>query len=104
MITYGDLFDALILTGLPVAYHHFTKSPSLPYLVFLRDGADSVGADDKNFVKLNSWIVELYTEQKDIERETRIEAILDALGAVYTTTEGYLDTEKMYLVRYEFGG
>lgn len=104
MITYENLFDVLLTTKMPVAYHHFSKTPSLPYLVFLREDTEMLGADNKNYVKFNNWLVELYTGQKSLEHEKQVEDALDTLEVAYSTVEGYLETEKMYLVRYEFGG
>lgn len=104
MITYDELYESLESTGFPVAYHHFSNPPDLPYIVFLREKSASMEADNLTYLKLDDWMVEIYTEQKDFNAETDVEKALDKIGAVYTTTEGYLDTEKMYLIRYEFGG
>lgn len=89
--------------GIPTAYHHFAEgqSPEPPFLVFLYPESHNFSADGKVYKKVSQLDMELYTEYKDLEMEKRIESVLDEYGLFYEKTETYLDTEKMYEVRYE---
>lgn len=95
------LFALLKTTRLPVAYHHFTSPPNLPYIVYLLSGSSNVGADNKVYKKTNSYQVELYTATKSPANEKLIEDALDGADIYWDKTEIYIDTEGLYQVLYE---
>lgn len=84
-MTYDEVITMLEEAGLPLAYDHFAEgeSPEPPFLVFLYPGTDNLFADDTVYQKINELNIELYTDAKDPETETRIEDILIAHDLPY---------------------
>ena len=101
-MTQSELFAALETLGLPVAYRLFKAATSPPYLVYFLVKNDDIGADNRNYVKVERYQAELYTAEKDPELEEQLEGILKANKLVYTKTEAYIDTEKLNQVVYSF--
>ena len=56
------------------------------------------------YYKINDVHIELYTDAKDPEVESRVEAVLDEHGVFYDKTEVWIDTEKLYEDLYSFQG
>lgn len=98
-----DVMEILEETGYPIAYHHFEEGqePELPYIVYLSPQTENVMADGKTYIKIDELNVELYTEEKDLKAERRLEDVLEVHGLSWQKTEAYLETEKMYEVLYE---
>lgn len=87
--------------GLPCAYHHFKKTDKKPpFVLFYYDRSQDFAADDKNYLKVNSLTIELCIDDRDFDLERRIENILTQNGLVYSRTETYLDSERMYVVAF----
>ena len=97
-----ELKTMLEQLNIPVAYSHFNTATTPPFAVFLRQSTSNFGADDKVYKKINNYLVELYTEYKDIELEERLEQIFDDNEVYYNvTSEDYIDQEQMYQIIYE---
>ncbi len=103
MMKYDTIVEMLEETGIPFAYDHFAEgeSPDPPFLVFQIPGSDNFHADDKVYEKLSTLVLELYTEKKDPVLEERVEDVLTRYEIVWTRSEVWIDSEKLYEVRYE---
>ena len=99
-MTQKELSAILKRVGLPLAYHHFDKPQKLPFMCYIRDGDDNEHADNKTWVKLKNYQVELYSEKKSPEIEKKIESIFDENEIIYDVDETYIESEKMYEVIY----
>ena len=79
-MTFEETKSMIEETGLPVAYDHFAEgeSPDPPFICFLFPGSDNLFADNTVFQKIDELNVELYTDRKDPDMETRIEDILNS--------------------------
>ena len=90
--------------GLPFAYHHFAEGegPDPPFICFLIPGNDNFAADGRAYFKIDQVNIELYTDRKDPALEDRVEAALDGHGIFYRKTEGWIESERLYEVRYTF--
>ena len=90
--------------GLPNAYDHFAEgeSPDPPFLLYLLPGSDNVAADGRVYFKINLVHLELYTDLKDTDLESRVEAVLDRHGIFYDKTEVWIESERLYEVLYSF--
>lgn len=101
-MTHEEVKLMLDGTGLPVAYYQWPEglAPSLPYLVYFYPNSSDLIADDSNYQAINSLIVELYTENKDLLSEAKVETALKANGLVYQRQESYIDSESMYEVAF----
>ena len=90
-------------TGLPFVYDHFVEgqSPEPPFLVFLYPGANNFAADGITYFKVNRLHLELYTDEKSIELEEMVEAVLTRHGIFYGKSEVWIESENLYEVLYE---
>lgn len=90
-------------TGLPVAYDHFAEgeSPDPPFICFLFPGCDNLFADNTVFQKIDELNIELYTDRKDPDMETRIEDILNSHELPFEKSEVWIAEERMYEVLYQ---
>jgi len=100
-MTQVELFQELKSIGLPVAYHHFTTPPSLPYIVYLFSYSNDLVADNQNYQSINNFQVELYSDKKDLVSEKLIEDKFKVLKMPYSKLETWIDTEKLYQIIYE---
>ena len=100
-MTYKEVADMIYAIGLPCAYRMFPEgaAPPPPFICFYFDGADDFIADNSNYQRIRPLTIELYTDNKDYTVEETVEAALS--GLVYSRSETYIDTEKLYLVIYE---
>ena len=98
----SELYELLIELKIPVAYHHFIKAKSPPFIVYYRVNSKNFVADDSVYTKTNIYRIELYTKQKDVNKEIEIENLLDRSGIIYEViSESYIESEKIYQVIYE---
>ncbi|MBS7578456.1 MULTISPECIES: hypothetical protein [unclassified Enterococcus] len=103
-MTLNELRALLNTIAIPVKYRAFKvgEAPSLPYVLFYVDSNEgTLKADNYNYAKVSNVTIELYSEEKDVELEEKLEAILDSNKIEYDTYESYLNTEDMYEVAYE---
>lgn len=98
----SELYKLLCSTGLEVYFYEADQNPTLPYIVYLKDGETAWGSDSKNFLRKDSYIVEFYSTRKDFANQEKIEKALDSVGIRYDATEIYIEKEKMYLVSFAF--
>lgn len=101
-MTQEQLNQALQSIGLPLAYHHFSKPPAPPYLVYLFTYSDDFMADNQNYKEISNYQLELYTKIKSPATESLVENKLWDLQLPYTKTETFIETEGLYQVLYLF--
>ena len=99
-----DLIDLLSETGIPFAYDHFAQgeSPDPPFITFLLPATNNYPADGRVYLKVDVVHIELYTDEKNPEREALVESVLDAHDIFYDKTEVWIESEKLYEVLYSF--
>ena len=87
----------------PTAYDHFAEgeAPEPPYLIFRLSGSHNFFADARVYRKILRLNLELYTDRKDPEAETKVEDVLDAHGIIYDKHEIWIGPERLYEVLYE---
>lgn len=102
-MTFEETKAMIEETGLPVAYDHFAEgeSPDPPFICFLFPGSDNLFADNTVFQKIDELNVELYTDRKDPDMETRIEDILNSHELPFEKSEVWIADERMYEVLYQ---
>ena len=101
-MTYQEVAALIGSIGLPYAYDHFEAGNAAdpPFICFFFEGSDDLAADNTNFQRIRPLTVELYTDNKDFALEARVEAALNGAGLVYSRSETYIDSERMYEVVY----
>ena len=98
------LLEILKSAGFPYAYDHFAEgeAPDPPFVCYLLPGSDNFSADGKVYYRISEARVELYTDQKDLAAEGKLEDALVASGIFYEKSETWIDSEKLYEVLYVF--
>lgn len=101
-MTYTEISEMVESIGLPFAYNQFPEGTDTapPFICFLIDGSSDFIADGMNYAKIRPLVIELYTDNKDFALEAQVEAALNAAGLVYSRSEEYIGSERMYQISY----
>ena len=99
-----NLISIMEEIGIPFAYDHFAEgeSPEPPFICFLCPGSDNFAADGWAFFKVDTVHIELYTDRKQPDVESALEAVLDRHGVFYNKSEVWIESERLYEVLYQF--
>lgn len=102
-MTYQEIDIMLESIGLPYAYHQFPIPENIndagqqpPFICWYLDGIDDLYADNANYQRIVTLIVEFYSDEKDFVTEAMIEEALASAGFSYGMDEEYIDTERMH--------
>ncbi len=100
-----ELYALLESIGLPVSYLKFddepqSPAPNPPFIVYYFENSENFGADNRVYEKIDNYSIELYTDKKDMLKEKLIEKVFDDNDIFWDKTEIYIESEKMYEVRY----
>ena len=99
-MTIIELKDKLDTIDIPTAYRVFKSEVKPPFIVFYQDDTQIKASDGGlKYLQECDFSVELYTDSKDLELEEKLENLL---CFDLTKYEGYIATEQMYMIRYEF--
>lgn len=102
--THQDVFNMLKTLNLPVAYHHFSSSQTLPFVVFIETGTDNYYAENTVYAEIKNYDIELYFKTKDPSLEKRIERVLIDHGLTWESSQDtWLESENAYQKIYEIG-
>ena len=104
-MTYQEIAAMVEGIGLDYCYYQFELGPNdpppeLPYVCFFYERNNDFIADDTNYQTIVGLVVELYSETKDFEHESTVEAVLNAAGLVFSKLSSYVETERMFLTTY----
>ena len=101
-MTYKQIADMIASIGLDYTYDFFPNNiaPQPPYIVFNYPQNNDFGADNTNYVSIDTLNLELYTSVKDFDTEASIEAVLNANGLFYEKTETYIRAENLFQISY----
>lgn len=94
------IYTLLGSTGYPVAYRCFNKPTKPPFIVYFIKNEEFYGSDCSNKISKKQFIVEVYTNKKDILVEESIEKLFNFIS--FDKIEAYIETERIYQVSYEF--
>lgn len=101
-MTTAEVKTMIASIGVPFGYYQFPESAqACPYICFFYSGSNDVRADDSNYLKVERLVIELYTKNKDLTLETTVEGVLAQNHLVWTRSEYYIDSEKLYETIYE---
>ena len=101
-MTYKEIATMIDSIGLPYTYDSFPNNiaPLPPYIVFNYPQNNDFGADNINYVSIDTLNLELYTSEKDFTSEANVEAVLNANGLFYEKTEAYIRQENLFQITY----
>ncbi len=104
-MTFKEINTMIASIGKSYTYHEWNCAPedvpALPWIVFRYPNILDFYADNKNYQRVTALEIEVCTENKDFDLEQTVESVLSSHGLTYTKEEDYLDTERMFDVRYE---
>lgn len=102
-MTYESIAQMIDSISLPNSYYQFDDDSGQepPFICFYYPRSKDFYADNQNYQKGTRLIIELYTDEKDFEKETEVEDALTEYGLTYSKEETYISSEKMYVVSYE---
>lgn len=101
---HKDLFNLLKKIGIPVAYDHFDDNKIMrpPFMAYREQSPDNFNADNKTYISLPNYEIELVTSKKDVELEEKISDLLTENNIPYEKPDGVWDNdEKIYHIFYE---
>lgn len=106
MINLRELKPILDTTGFPVAYSHFVDSsnnplPEPPFVVFLCTSSANFIADNIVQQKFENVQIELYTNTKDLDAESKLESALNNAELPWSSSEMYIESEQLFQKIYE---
>ena len=103
-MTIENIVEMLQEMNIPFAYDHFAEgeSPEPPFICYLIPSSDNFAADGKVYFKMNEVRIEMYTDFKDLDLESRVEGVLDGHEIFYNKSETWIQSEKLYEVMYAF--
>lgn len=103
-MTIENIVEMLQEMNIPFAYDHFAEgeSPEPPFICYLIPGSDNFAADGKVYFKMNEVRIEMYTDFKDLDLESRVEGVLDGHEIFYNKSETWIQSEKLYETMYSF--
>ena len=89
--------------GVEYRYHHFEENEAVnpPFICWTMPGNNNFAADGKVYAKAIELDIELYTDQKDMLLEEKVEQVLEEHEIYWKKTEAYIESENMYEVLYE---
>lgn len=85
-----------------VRYRVFKSKPPIPHAVYYEDETRNFTADNIVYLKRVDYILELYTEKKDHEIESKIEQIFAANDTPWEKEESYIEQERLIMTAYYF--
>lgn len=101
-MTFTEVATMVREIGLPFSYYQFNDDTAVapPFICFYYPEDFDLKADGTNYQKIESLIIELYTDNKDFDREASVEKVLKENGLTWTRLETYIETEKLYMVTF----
>ncbi|MCD7751011.1 MAG: hypothetical protein LUI10_04630 [Lachnospiraceae bacterium] len=102
-MTHEEVMAMMAELKIPFAYHHFAEGEAVepPFACFLYPYEDSFGADNIVYYQSPIMDLEIYTDAKNPDLETAVEAVLTAHELYYEKTEVWIESEMLYEILYE---
>lgn len=86
----------------PVRYRVYRSKPPIPFAVYYEDMTENFAADNIVYLERTDYILELYTEKKNHEIESKIEQIFAANDTPWEKEESYIEQERLIMTAYYF--
>lgn len=101
-MTYQEIAEMIENIGLPFTYYSFPNdiAPNPPYIVFNYPDRDDFGADNINYIPIETLNIELYTATKDFQLEKQVETALNEHGLFFTKSQAYIRNEHLFQLTY----
>ena len=100
-MTLAEFATILRTSGYPVAYLAFpaNQAPKMPFITYQETGSNNFGGDGKVYKKVRRLQVDLFTAEKDITAEEKLETALDQF--FWNKNQSVEETENCQRYTYE---
>ncbi|MGT2951589.1 hypothetical protein BU202_08235 [Streptococcus cuniculi] len=98
-----EFASLLTQTDLLVQYHSFKKgdAPNPPYIVYTAIKPETVRGDNERYYQIDTVLVELVTDLKDLDLERILESLFDENKLFYEIEdESHIETEELFVKSY----
>ena len=97
-MTYQNINTLISGIGLPYAYYQFNEGTAQapPFICFFYSDNNDVLADNTIYQTVVTLNIELYTDAKDFQNESLIEAALTGAGLVFSKSEVFIESERLH--------
>lgn len=82
------------------AYLQFEKEVKTPFIVYYAENESHGGADDENVIKTQAVTIELYTDKRDFDLESRVDGLF--FDTAFEKLCTYIEAEHMHMTAYSF--
>lgn len=88
--------------GMPYAYYAFPENTKVktPFVIFWYPSRNDFFADGENYAPITRLLIELYTDNKDFEKEEAVENVLRKYGMTFSKDEDWIESELMTRTTY----
>lgn len=102
-MTRSEVAQMIADIKVPYAYYQFPQgtAQATPFICFFYPQSGDFVADNENYSKIDTLIIELYTDSKDFTMEDKVEAALNSNNLVFIRDSSYLDEERMWMTTYQ---
>ena len=103
-MTAHEVKEMMEELSIPTSYFKFDEGRTVqpPFAVWYFGESNDVYADDRNYVPISSLVIELYTDEIDLEIQQEIQNLLTEHELPYIRTEpNYIEEELLYEVDFE---
>lgn len=101
MNSLEKIYEILSSLNLPVSYSDFKNSkntkPSLPFISYYETDSDNLFADDSVYCENSNVIIELYTQNKNLELEKQVKNLLKSHKICYKTSNSDVPDENIHI-------
>lgn len=101
VLSVGDVLSIMDGLGVPATHLVWSdqKPPPLPYAVIVPHESRSIYADGHVLRRLRRYDIELYSRQRDVPLELRVQAALDEAECAYSS-DVVADEDGSYVITY----
>lgn len=97
-----EQIKAMLNAVAPTAYYQFPiPGQEPPFICYFVDGSEDLQADNINYQKIDSLVVELYTRDKDFDLESQLEEAFRDNMLTWERTEQFLDDDRIWMEVYD---
>lgn len=87
--------------GYPIAWGNFNKEQVFPYLVYLEEAPQNMGADNSSYIKVRNYRIEYYFTELEPAKEEAVEQAISELDSNYSSSGAtYIESDTCYVNYY----
>lgn len=101
-MTTRQVADMVAEIGLPYAYYEFPDDVEreLPFVAFVYTDNNDFLADNINYAEKRTLVIELYTREKDFDREQTVRSLLINHELPFYQQSEYLNDERCWITTF----